>query len=139
MNLYRVMNEDTPENKVEWRDEDNKIYNSIFIFKEDVLIEKHIADLFDRRIICEEKECNRYELLTEESLNIHKLVFHGNQHFEEGQRPIEHCCKKEKEKLKYRTLIEINIQGEPKYRDKYPNIKSFQNMMPLKVTKFRRA
>ena len=44
-------------------------------------------------------------------------------------RPIKLSCKKEKEKLKFRTLIETNIQGEHKYRhekgNKYPNIESF--------------
>ena len=65
-----------------------------------------MAYLFERRIIWEEKECNRYELLTEQCLKIHKLMFHGNQHFEEGHRPIEHSCKKGIEKLKCRTLIE---------------------------------
>ena len=53
---------------------------------------------------------------TEEWSKIHKLVFYGNQHFEEGHRPIENSCKKEKEKLKFRTLIETNRQREPKYR-----------------------
>ena len=33
-----------------------KIYNSIFIYK-DAPIEKKMPDLFERRIICEEKEC----------------------------------------------------------------------------------
>ena len=66
---------------------------------------------------------------------IHKLVFYGNQHFEEGHRPIDHSCKMEKEKLKYRTVIKTNILGKPKYRDekgnKYPDIESFQNRMSL--------
>ena len=31
----------------------------------------------------------------EECLEIHNLVFHGNQHFEVEHRPIEHSCKKE--------------------------------------------
>ena len=66
---------------------------------------------------------------------IHKLVFHGNQHFEEGHRPIDHSCKMEKEKLKYRTVIKTNILGKPKYRDEkgkeYPDIESFQNRMSL--------
>ena len=48
--------------------------------------------------MCEEKECNGNELLT------------INQNFEEGHRPIEHSCKKEKEKLKCRTLI---YRGSP--------------------------
>ena len=50
-------------------DEDGKIYNSILTFREDVLIEKKMACLFERRTICEENEYNRYELLTEECLN----------------------------------------------------------------------
>ena len=90
-----------------------------------------MADLFNRRIICEEKECNRYELLTEECLNVQKLMFHGNQHFDEVHRPVDHSCKKEKVKLKWRALIETNIQGEPKYKEekgnKYPVIESFRN------------
>ena len=36
VNLFRVTNEHTPENQVKWVDE---IYNSIFTFKKDVLIE----------------------------------------------------------------------------------------------------
>ena len=59
-------------------------------------------------------------------------MFHENQNFEEEHRPIEHSCKKV---IKFRTLLEINIQGEPKYRDekgnKYPDIKSFQNKRSL--------
>ena len=97
-----------------------------------------MAGLFERRIICKEKECNRYELLTEECLKIHKLLFHRNQHFEEG-----HSCKKDKDKLKYRTLIETNIQGETKYRDencnKYPDIKSFQNRTSLPETEIQES
>ena len=75
-----------------------------------------------------EKECNKYDLLMEECLKIHKLVFYGNQHFEEGHRPIEHSFKIENEKLKFSTLIETNIQGKPKYRDEkgeqHPHIES---------------
>ena len=89
-----------------------KIYNNIFSFKEDAPIKK-TTDLFEKRIICEEKQCNRYELLMEECLEIHNLVFHGNQHFEVEHRPIEHSCKNKNEKLKCRTLIETNIQGNP--------------------------
>ena len=62
----------------------------------------------------QKKECNRYELLMEECLEIPELVFHGDQHIEEEPRPIEHCCKKENENLKFKTLIQKNIQGEPK-------------------------
>ena len=91
MNLYRATNKDTSENQVEWVDKKGKIYDSIFTFREDVPIEKKI------RIICKEQEFNRYELLT----------------FEEGYRLIEHSCKEENKKLKYRTLIEINRQGDP--------------------------
>ena len=62
-------------------------------------------------------------------------MFHGNQHFEEGHRPIEHSSKKENKKLKLRTLIDTNIQGEPKYIEekgnKYPVIESFQNRTSL--------
>ena len=94
-----------------------------------------MAYLFKRRIICEEKECNKYVLLEEEFLEIYKLVFHGNQHFEEGHRLIKHCFKKENEKLKCRTLLETNIQGESKYKDvksnEYPDVESFQNWMSL--------
>ena len=78
---------------------------------------KKRTDLFEKRIVCEENEYNGYELRIEECLEIHKQVFYRNQNFEVEHRPIEHSCKKENEKLKCRTLIEINIQGEPKYRD----------------------
>ena len=36
------MNGDTPENQVEWVDEEGKIYNSTFTFREDAAIEKQI-------------------------------------------------------------------------------------------------
>ena len=78
------------------------------------------------------RKCNRYELLMEECLKIDELVFHGNQHFEEAHRPIEHSCKK---KLNCRTLIEKNIQGKLKYRDEkgneHPDIESFWNKTSL--------
>ena len=35
------------------------------------------------------------------------------QQFKDWHRPIEHCCRKENEKLKCNTLIETNIQGKP--------------------------
>ena len=60
----------------------------------------------------------QYELLMKECFDIHKLVFHENQYFEEKPKPIEHSCKKEKEKLKCRTLIETNIQGAHIQRQK---------------------
>ena len=41
-----------------------KLYNSIYTFKEDAPIDKRMTGLFKRRVICEEKEGNRYELLT---------------------------------------------------------------------------
>ena len=69
VNFFRVMNEDTPGNQVKWEDENGKLYNNIFTFKEDAPIEK-MADLFERIIICYEKECKRYELLTEVCLKI---------------------------------------------------------------------
>ena len=121
-------NKDTPGNHVEWVDENGKIYSSLFTFKEDAPIKK-MAELFERRIICEEKECNRYELLMEKWL--HKLGVHGNLHFEEQHRPTERSSKKENEKLKCRILIETNIQGEPKYKGEYPDIESFQNRTSL--------
>ena len=52
---------------------------------------KKMTDLFERRIISEEKECNKYNLLMEN---------HGNQHFEEGHKPIEQSYKKEKKEAK---------------------------------------
>ena len=47
---------------------------------------------------------------------------HGDHQFKDEHRPIEHCCRKENEKLKYNTLIETNIQGELKYRDEKDKI-----------------
>ena len=71
----------------------------------------------------------------EECLKIQKLVFYRNQHFEEEHRPIEYTFKREKDKLKFRALIETTIKGKPKYRDekgnKYPDIESFRNMTSL--------
>ena len=100
MDLYRVKSEDTPGEQIECVDEKGKIYNSILTFKEDAPIEKKMVELFKKRVLCEEKECNRYELLTEKCLEIHKLVYHKDQQFEDGHRPIEHSCRKENEKLK---------------------------------------
>ena len=37
------------------------------------------------------------QILTEECLKMQKLVFYGNQNFEEGHRPIEVVRKKKKE------------------------------------------
>ena len=68
-----------------------KIYNSIFTFKEDGPIKK-MTGLFERRIICEENEWTRYELL--KCLKIHKMVFYRHQHFKDEHRPIKHSCKK---------------------------------------------
>ena len=64
-----------------------------------------------------------------------KKIFHGYQQLKDGHSPIEHWCSKINEGLKCNTLIETNIQGEPKYRDKkgnkYPGIESFQNRTSL--------
>ena len=59
-----------------------------------------MADLFEMRIVCKEEEYNRYELLTEECLEIHKKIFHRDQQFKDGHRSIEHCCSKINKKLK---------------------------------------
>ena len=48
VNSYRVTNEDTPENQVKWMNEEGKIYNSIFTFREDAPIEKQMADLCEK-------------------------------------------------------------------------------------------
>ena len=76
--------------------------------------------------MCKKEECNRYELLTEECLEIHKKIFHRDQQFKDGYRTIEHCCSKGK---KGNTLIETNIQGKLKYRNEkgkeYTEIESF--------------
>ena len=95
-----------------------------------------MADLFKMRIVCKEEKCNRYELLMEECLEIHKKIFHGVQQFENGHKPIKHCCSKINEGLKCNTLIETNIQGEPKCRDEkgkeYTDIESFRNKIKLR-------
>ena len=48
-----------------------------------------------------------------------------------------------KKKLKCRTLIETNIQGESKYRDergnKYQNVESFQNRTSLPEINFHES
>ena len=81
--------------------------------------------------------------MREECLNIHRLVFHRKQNFEEGHKQIEYSCKKENEKLKCRTLIETNILGEPKYREKkgnkYSDIESFQNRMSISEIEIRES
>ena len=124
MNLFRVRNEETPENQTEYV-ENGKIYNAIFTFREGALT---MVDLFKRS---KKKKCNRYELQMEECLETHKLVYHGDQQFEDEHRPIEYSCKKKNKKLKCRTLIETNILEKSKYRDKkgikYQDIESFRN------------
>ena len=55
VDLSRVRNEDTPGNQIKYIDENRKIYNSIFAFKEDAPTEKRIAELFKRRTICKKK------------------------------------------------------------------------------------
>ena len=98
-----------------------------------------MAGLFEMRIVCKEEECKRYKLLTEECLKIHKKIFHGNQQFKD--RTIEHCYSKINEGLKCNTLIESNIQGEPKYRDKkgkkYTDRESFLNRTKLRENKIK--
>ena len=64
VDLYRVRNEDTPRDQIEWVDENEKINNSMITFKEDAPVEKRMADHFKRRVIYEEIERNIYELLT---------------------------------------------------------------------------
>ena len=54
-----------------------------------------MADIFEMRILCKEEKYNRYELLKEDCLEIHKKIFHGDQQFKDWYRPIEHCCGKE--------------------------------------------
>ena len=139
VNLYRVTNEDAPEEDIEYVDGNGKFYVSIFTFKENAPINKKMIDRFKRRIICKEKECKGYELLTEECLETHKSLFHGDQEFKDGLRPIEHRCTLEKGKLNCRNLIETdigaNMEGRPKYMDErgeaYQDIESFQNRSEL--------
>ena len=78
LNGYRVVNEDTSRNPV-CVEENRIIYNSIYNFKEDMPTKK-IVDLLEMRIVCKEEQCNRYELLMEDCLEIHK-IFHGDQQF----------------------------------------------------------
>ena len=113
--------------QIEYMDKNGKIYNSIFTFKEDALIKKIMADLFKMRVICKEIKWNRHK----ECLKIHKLVYHGDQQFKGGPRPIEYSCMKENEKPKCSTLK--SILGEPKYKKgkEYPNMESFQNRTSL--------
>ena len=54
---------------------------------------------------------------------------------EQTRRYFCESVQKENKKLKCKTLIESNIQGELKFRDKkgkeYPDIESFRNRMSL--------
>ena len=117
MNVYRVVNEDTSGNPI-YMDEKHDNIKQHIQFQGGYTNQKKMEDLIEMRIVCKEEECNRYELLTEECLEIHKKIFHRDQQCKDGHRPIEHCCSKINEGLKCNTLIETNIQGEPKYRDK---------------------
>ena len=94
-----------------------------------------MTDRFKRRVVCKEKECKGYELLTEECLKTHKSLFYGDQKFEKGHRPIEHRCTLDKGKLSCRNLIETNTEGLPKYRDEwgkeYQDIESFRDRSEL--------
>ena len=126
MNLYRVINEDKSGNPV-YVDENRILYNSIYNFKESMPTNKKIADLF--------------ELLTEECLEIHRKIFHGDQKFEDGHRPIKHCCSKENKKLKCNTLIDKHTGGTQMQRQKrkeYTDIESFGNRTKLQEIKIKR-
>ena len=136
VNLFRVTDEDAPEERTELVDEDGKFYHSIFTFKENAPINKRkMTDCYKERIVCKETECERYELLTERCLKTHKSLFHGDQKFEDGHRPIEHRCSMEKGKLTCSTLIETNTEGLPKYVDEggvaYKDIESFRDRSEL--------
>ena len=54
--------------------ENRIIYNSIYNFREGMPTNKEMADLFEMRIVCKEEKWNRYELLMEEFLDIHKTI-----------------------------------------------------------------
>ena len=71
-------------------DENGIIYNSIYNFKESIPTNKKMADLFEMRIVCKEQNFNRYKILMEKCLEIHKKIFHGDHQFKDAHRPIEH-------------------------------------------------
>ena len=79
MNVYRVVNKITSGNPI-YVDGNRIIYNSIYNFREDISTKK-MADLFEIKIVCKEEKCNRYELLMEECLEIHKKIFYEDQQF----------------------------------------------------------
>ena len=54
-------------------DDTGKIYKNDFTFREENLRKK---DVLAQRIVCEESECNKCELLTEKYLYIHRELYH---------------------------------------------------------------
>ena len=87
-NLCEVTNKDTPENQVEWVNENGKYTIAYLLaFKEDPPIEKNGLPLWKENNI-QRKGVQRIWTITEECLKIHKLVFPGNQQFERGTQTI---------------------------------------------------
>ena len=91
-----------------YADEKGKIYCSIFTFKEDDPNVKRMANIFRKGVVCKKRESNRYELLTEECLEIHNLLSHEDEQFKDGHRAIKHKYRKENKSKCSRENEEIN-------------------------------
>ena len=63
--LYTCRTED-PQRAMLLIDNEWKIYEDVFSFKEENSKEIRKGDILNERITCKVKECNEYELLTEE-------------------------------------------------------------------------
>ena len=70
-----------------------------------------------KKIVCKELEQNKYELLTEKCLYIHKELYYGKEPYEENCTRIKHKCSQEGEKLKYINLIEVIKKGKTEFKD----------------------
>ena len=99
-----------------------EILQQLLYLQRECTHKQKLVDHFKRTVVCEEKECKRYEILTRKHyLKIYTLIFHVDQKFQKGHKPIEHRCIKEK--------------GQPKYMDEggraYSEIESFQDRLEL--------
>ena len=77
-----------------------QIYKDDFMFREEIPSGKRKESVIEKRIVCQEPKCNRYELITENCVYIHKKFYHGNQQYKENCRPIKHKCNVEKKERK---------------------------------------
>ena len=81
-------------------DNEGQIHEDVFTFREEAPKEERKEDTVEKRIMCKMEECNSYKFFTEQSLEVHKYLYHEDQPFDREQRPIEHRCVQEGKQLR---------------------------------------